>query len=143
MANIAKVRNSINDRSLVGTDTEVADQMNNVNIKQITATEVSEKFILANYGDNTAEADAILTKIETIGQSVSMVGRITALLKNGDWVNLGDARTRTAIDELVSGAALTADEGDKLKALAESDTSIANLDGLGIVTAHHVSLARA
>ena len=86
-------------------------------------------------------AGTILDKLETASAGIpdlkwAMVGIAS------DGIDIGNAKVRVMVDQLVAGAVLTSDEGDALKAMAYTQSKAASL-GLGSIKEGQVADARA
>lgn len=118
------------------TDSEAADALNADDATLLTERLVSYRTIL-NECDGAGE---ILDKLETASAAIpdlkwAMVG-ITA-----DGIDIGNAKTRGMVDQLVVGAVITQVEGDALKAMATSQSKAQSL-GLGNVREGDIQFAR-
>lgn len=87
-----------------------------------TALMVSEKGIMKAYDGGPLAADAVLSKLEAFALTAHPLASITKralkFLAQPEGLDIGDPSTQAMIDGLVTVAAITADEGTKLKALA-------------------------
>lgn len=91
--------------------------------KQIVSRRVSVREIIAEYPDGPVAADAVLAKLDSYAAASEplsrLVKRTLPFLQSESGLDLGASATRTMIEALVELHVLTADEGVKLKSLAE------------------------
>lgn len=80
---------------------------------------VNARTVLAELPGGPMAAAAVLDKLEDAAQAVSAVKWVLSFLKADGGIDIADGATRAAIDALVAGAMLTADEGSALKTLGE------------------------
>lgn len=76
---------------------------------------------------------ALLDKLQAIGATVSAVKYAMTFLNQDSGIDIGNFATQAMVDQLVTGAALTAAEGADLKGLATKPASRAEVLGFGTV----------
>lgn len=84
---------------------------------------VNARTVLSELPGGPMAAAAVLDKLEEAAASVSAVKWVLSFLKADGGLDIADDATRSAIDALVAGALLSADEGAALKALGEQTVS--------------------
>lgn len=100
----------------------IAAAVNAVRTPITTSRMISERGILEKYPDGPVAADAVLIKLEAFAASAhplaSIVKRALKFLAQPDGFDIGSAATQGMLTQLGAGGVLTADETNKLKALA-------------------------
>lgn len=94
----------------------------NVGRTKLIPTIISERGILEKYPDGPIAADTVLTKLEGFANAglplSSLVKRALKFLGTGDGLDIGSATTQAMLSQLGGAGIITADEANKLKALA-------------------------
>jgi hypothetical protein len=80
---------------------------------------VNARTVLSELPGGPLVAAGVLDKLETAAANVSAVKWVLSFLKADGGIDIADQATRAAIDALVGGGMLTAEEGSALKALGE------------------------
>lgn len=83
---------------------------------------VNARTVLSEYPGGPMVAAGVLDALETASQSVSAVKWVMSFLK-ADGIDIADDATRSAIDALVVGGALTSEQGEHLKAMGDETRS--------------------
>jgi hypothetical protein len=93
---------------------------------------MSEAGVLERYPGGPVAADAVLAKLEGFAASAhplaGVVRRALRFLAQAEGLDIGASATRTMLDALAAGGAITADECASLKGLAAVPDPVAELD---------------
>lgn len=121
-------------------DNEIADVLNDTS----RFTLVKERFItartlLAELGPTVGAS--VLDKLEAVSAVSSPVKWAMKFLAT-DGIDMGHAGTRAQMDALAQAGALTAEEAEAVKAIAEQPASRAEILGWGSVSYNDVNAAR-
>ena len=124
-----------------GTDEEVLAWCNEPSITRNKDYYATTRSLMGDLGPTMA--DIILSKLETVASSDSVLKRVVDMLSPSQGgINLGNPHTIAQIDALVVATVLTVEEGDALKSLGEEVVSPAVNAGLGVVKLGHIEEAR-
>lgn len=142
MPDIRKIKKTITDEDLTGTDEQILQKLYTENIKETFPTAVTETLVLKEYGSDLDDAVNFLDKLRSISNSDPSIKYMIGIFDRGGAINFDDSRFKTKMTSLVNSNVITQDESNKLKAITERNISLVERDQLGTVTKRLIAKTR-